>query len=285
MKKVFGIYIGLLCIFSSSVFSLDTLRLFPGGSDLELRKYAESDRWGYVAGHNYAYRQQFAQKYFHSGVAFIDEIEFSLGGVFANPKNRIEVAVFQVRPDGLPGNKLGGREIFYEDLELNGGLTRVALPTKVQISDSFFVSVNFKDYAHGGYEGDTLGVKSCLEGCRDSLDLSVFGRIAVQRHKHGDIDWRDFFTQNSTPFRIYLAIYPLLEKDPTSVSLAGHQGISSKGAFPAPQNLAVYLSQPAFRLKHLPNLLIGRETPEFNDFRNRQALRAGQRLQGGNSHP
>jgi hypothetical protein len=188
----------------------DTLRNHAAHGELYLPVYDAPQR-GLVLGHNSLLRQQYAEKYYIVGNGSVTGLLVRLGGRFANPANRAEFSVRSVAANGLPGGRLGGLSKPYAALDVSGGDYFVSFPVAVSVADSFFVSFDLGDYGHGGFEGDTIGLLACRPGCRDTSDLSVYGRNAVQRHNHNRADWRDFYYQNLTPLAIHFAIYPVGE--------------------------------------------------------------------------
>ncbi len=175
--------------------------------------YSNPGQWGYILGQNSSYRQQFAEKYTIDGLATINGVIAHLSGVFENSDNYVEFNVYQVAENGLPGNRLGGKQVFYKDLDLSGEQMTVSFNTSITVQDSFFVTFNVLDYLHGGYEGDTLGLMAGEPGSRPVEDLGNFGRNAVQAHNHNKEDWRDFYTQNFTPIAIHFALFPIVGSD------------------------------------------------------------------------
>jgi len=188
----------------------DTLRNHDAAAVLFLPIY-EAPQRGLILGHNSPLRQQYAEKYFIAGIGRLAGVVAHVGGRYANPDNTVDFAVREVGADGLPGARLGGAAVRYADLDLTGSARFVAFSSPVSVTDSFFVTFDLGDYGHGGFEGDTLGLYACQPGCRDSSDLAVYGRNAVQRHNHNRVDWRDFHYQNLTPLLIHFAIYPVGE--------------------------------------------------------------------------
>ncbi len=188
----------------------DTLRNHSVQAELYLPVY-EAPQRGPILGQNSMLRQQYAEKYFIAGNGRVAGVILHVGGVYANPNNTVDVAVRGVGVDGLPGVRLGGAAIRYESLNLSGAAQYVAFPSAIAVADSFFISFDLGDYGHGGFEGDSIGLYACKPGCRDSADLKIYGRNAVQRHNHARVDWRDFFYQNLTPLAIHFALYPVGE--------------------------------------------------------------------------
>lgn len=189
----------------------DTLSNLPDGQALYAPVYDGAGQWGYVLGQNSSYRQQFAEKYHIKGNANVKGLIVHLNGTYQNPENYVEFNVYEVAPDGLPGSRIGGKQLFYKDLDLSGNAMTVTFSSSFQVADSFFVTFNVLDYLHGGFEGDTLGLMAGEPGSRQDSDLENFGRNAVQAHNHNREDWKDFYTQNFTPIATHLALFPIVE--------------------------------------------------------------------------
>jgi hypothetical protein len=190
--------------------AMDTLRNHSVQANLFLPIY-EAPQRGPLIGHNSMLRQQYAEKYFIPGTGRVHGVILHVGGVYANPHNTIDVSVRGVGVDGLPGVRLGGAAVRYDALNLSGAAQYVSFSSSITVTDSFFISFDLGDYGHGGFDGDTIGLYACAPGCRDSADLTVYGRNAVQRHNHARIDWRDFYYQNLTPLATHFALYPVGE--------------------------------------------------------------------------
>jgi hypothetical protein len=200
---------------------LDTLRHHSASIDLTLYRYGsgigEGEGTGLLLGHNSHFRQQFAERYHAASGDRVIGIIAHLGGTFAHGEHVVEFALYAVAKNGLPGDKIVGKAVAYRDLNLTGEAMRIDFDAPQVVGDSFFVAFNLGDYAHGGYEGDTVGLYACDRGCRSEADLETFGRNAVQWHNHDRVDWHDFYYQNFTPLPIHFAIYPIVERKVASV--------------------------------------------------------------------
>ncbi len=189
----------------------DTLSNLSEGETLYAPKYDGPGQWGFVLGQNSSFRQQFAEKYDIEGDARVMGLVVHLSGTYQNSENYVEFNVYEVATDGLPGSRLGGKQIFYKDLDLSGDPMTVTFSSPLPVANSFFVTFNVLDYLHGGFEGDTLGLMAGLPGSRQEGDLENFGRNAVQAHNHNKEDWKDFYTQNFTPIATHFALFPIVE--------------------------------------------------------------------------
>lgn len=190
---------------------IDTLSNLPDAQALYAPKYDGPGQWGYMLGQNSYFRQQFAEKYNIDGNARVKGLIVHLNGTYQHPENYVEFNVYEVAANGLPGSRIGGKQLFYKDLNLSGNAMTVTFSSPLPVADSFFVTFNVLDYLHGGFEGDTLGLMSGEPGSRQDNDLKNFGRNAVQAHNHAREDWKDFYTQNFTPIATHFALFPIVE--------------------------------------------------------------------------
>lgn len=213
--------------------TVDTLSNLSEGTPLYAPRYTNPGQWGYLLGRNSAYRQQFAEKYNIEGSVAIKGLITHLTGVFNNANNYVEFNVYQVAGNGLPGSRLGGKQVFYNDLDLSGEAFTVTFNTPITVEDSFFVTFNVLDYLHGGYDGDTLGLMMGEAGSRSTEDLVNFGRNAVQAHNHSKEDWKDFYTQNFTPIATHFALFPIVESDRIN-TLVVEESVATIKIFPNP---------------------------------------------------
>ncbi|WP_207436022.1 T9SS type A sorting domain-containing protein [Sabulibacter ruber] len=188
-----------------------TLRnLFPQHPQ-ELRKYTNSGTWGYWLGQNYRFNQQYAEKYYVSGNAKVVGVVSHHGGRYTNGNNLASFRVYSVGTNKLPAERLGSKDVRYADLRLNGSAMTTTFDAPIAVADSFFVTFDLHDYAHGGYEGDTIGLYSGINGSRPTADFGNFGRNAVQAHEHAYEKWVDFRTQNFTNIATHFALFPIVE--------------------------------------------------------------------------
>ncbi|WMJ74364.1 T9SS type A sorting domain-containing protein [Cytophagaceae bacterium ABcell3] len=249
MKRILLILSIISCLCSTTLAqTIDTLSNHNSDATLYAPQYLEANRWGYYFGHNSRYRQQFAEKYYINGKANVTGIVSRHAGVYTNAKNIAEYSVFDVADSRLPGRKLTGRQVFYENIDLSGTPMITNFNSAVSVADSFFVSFNLYDYAHGGYEGDTLAILCSEDGSRAPDDH--WGRNAIQFHNHAITDWRDIYTQNATPVLVHLAIYPIVEFDVTSANAyVEDRGFKLYAGYPNPMtdntfNLSLSVPEP-----------------------------------------
>ena len=226
-----SILAALLALSAPLAAQTDTLRHVAPGAPLALPAAgATSATWGHVTGHNYRYTEEFAEKYHLTGPARLVGVVGHFGGTRATPARQYSVRAYRVGANRLPGTALATRAVAASALDFTGGPTAVTFATPVAVADSFFVSFNLGDYAHGG-DANQIGV---LAGPRDPADGAAFGRNAVRQHSHGAVVWRDMATQNVPVLSAHLALFPVVEFTAT----AGEPGAVSTGGLrvlaPAP---------------------------------------------------
>ncbi|MBA9076568.1 MULTISPECIES: T9SS type A sorting domain-containing protein [Rufibacter] len=194
-----------------------TLRNLLPQHPQELRKYTNSGTWGYWLGQNYRFNQQYAEKYYVSGNAKVIGIISHHGGKYAHANNLASFRVYSVGTNKLPHARLASKDVRYADLRLNGAAMTTTFDAPIAVQDSFFVTFDLHDYAHGGYDGDTIGLYSGINGSRPSADFENFGRNAVQQHEHAYEKWVDFRTQNFTNIATHFALFPIVEMTVTGI--------------------------------------------------------------------
>jgi len=212
MIRLLILVISFVCI--SRVYAQDTLRNHSADVSLVAYTYTSPGSWGYYLGHNSNYRQQFAEKYTIAGSARVLGVISHLTGVYANPGNKVSFNIFEVGTSRFPAGKLAAKEVAYRDLDLSGKAMATWFDSPVSVSDSFFVALDLFDYAHGGYDGDTIGLLCSPDGSRTSNAISDKGRNVLQFHSHSSVAWRDYATQNFTPAHmdmVHFALYPVVE--------------------------------------------------------------------------
>lgn len=238
MMKIYVIFFLLAISFDCLAQSKkDTLRNLPQGVPLTAYEY-ETNGWGYYTGHSNLLREEFAEKYHVEGpISLLGVISHHTG---INTNNNIaEFNVYAVGANKLPGTILGTKEVAYKDIELSGEAMSTFFDAPIAVKDSFFVSFNLGDYAHGGYAGDTIALLSGEDGTRTAEDLAFFGRNAIRYHNHSSRLWRDFYTQNFTPVATHFAIFPIVEFNPDPVTgikdaLVGQGNLTLFPPFPNP---------------------------------------------------
>jgi hypothetical protein len=212
----------------------DTLRNHSNEETLVAYKHI---KWGYQLGHNGKYEQQYAEKYTIPGAARILGVISHHAGSYSNPHNKVAFNILASSTDKYPGTLLGSKEVAYSALDLSGSAMTTMFDEPITVSDSFFVAFDLFDYAHGGYEGDTIGLFSSPDGSRISNATLDRGRNVVQIHNHSEVAWRDYATQNFTPAdrdMIHFALYPILEWGAATSLPWKQQGLTLLPPYPNP---------------------------------------------------
>ncbi|GAA5042600.1 hypothetical protein GCM10011506_45260 [Marivirga lumbricoides] len=212
------------------------MRNLPQGTSLTAYTYETG--WGYYTGHSNLLREEFAEKYYIDGATTVVGVISHHTGINTND-NIAEFNVYEVSTSKLPGSILGTKEVAYKDIDLSGESMTTFFDEPIGVKDSFYVSFNLKDYAHGGYAGDTIAVLSGEDGSRTEEDLALYGRNAIRYHNHGTRLWRDFYTQNFTPVATHFAIFPIVEFKDGPVTgikdkLVSHNQLTLYPPFPNP---------------------------------------------------
>lgn len=174
--------------------------------------------WGSYLGHNIYGDEAFGEKYFIEGSAQVVGVIAHHRGHASGSNNDAWYRIHQVANNGLPGNVLGGKKIRLSEIDRSGEPFVVMFDNPVNVNQSFFVIWDLDDYSHGTQAGDTLWLLAGQEGSRPASDHNVFGRNVVRWHDHGPVPaWKDFFTQNFSPYSIFFAIYPIIQQNPLSI--------------------------------------------------------------------
>jgi hypothetical protein len=214
--KSFLLYFLFLSVFNGFVFSQDTLRNLSSVATRTINKY--SSGWGYYTGSNNLYREEFAEKYYINGSRVLIGVISEHTGIVSNPNNTSQFRAYTVGSNGLPAALKASKNVPYGQINLTGNPMVTIFTNTAQVTDSFYVSFNLTDYAHGGFEGDTVGLMYGVHGSRPSGDLSKFGRNAIRRHSHAGPDWKDFYSQNFTPVATHFALFPILESSSVGIN-------------------------------------------------------------------
>jgi hypothetical protein len=233
MKKTVA-YLVLLSLNFISLTSnaQDTLRNLSSVATRTVNKYPSS--WGYYTGSNYLYREEFAEKYYIQGTRTLIGVISEHKGVVTNPNNTSQFRAYTVGTNKLPATLKASKNVPYGQIDLTGNPMVTIFPTTTQVTDSFFVSFNLTDYAHGGFEGDTVGLLYGVHGSRANNDLSKFGRNAIRRHSHSGPDWRDFYSQNFTPIATHFALFPILAVTTTGINKLETDEFKIASVYPNP---------------------------------------------------
>lgn len=207
--------------------NIDTLKNHTGQVTLEAGRYTGSS-WGFYAGHNSKEQQQFGEKYLvddHVHVLGVVAHIATSTGTVTDPDFEIDFRLWEVdastgKPAGTTGIEDGHLDLGDANL---GGPTIILFHHEAHVEEAFFVTMDLGDYAHDGLAGDTVGLYYAPNGARSASDIAnVPYRNVFQAHSHGAPNWRDFYTQFTTPVQIatHLALYPIVE-------IEGHTGVAN----------------------------------------------------------
>lgn len=232
MKKIIIITFALSLLSNLSSFAQDTLRNLPNTAARTIHSY--SSGWGFYTGHNGNYTEEFAEKYYINGSRTLLGVISEHTGVVANKKNKSQFKAYTVNANRLPGTLKASKNVPYGSIDLSGTPMVTIFPTPATVADSFFVSFNLTDYAHGGFDGDTIGLLYGIDGSRPSSDLSNFGRNVVRHHSHDNPIWKDFYSQNFTPIATHFALFPILSASTTGINDLTTNEFSITKIFPNP---------------------------------------------------
>lgn len=226
----------------------DTLRYLNRSAPLTAYTYPIDDYWKYYTGHNTYFREEYAEKYTLKGKAMIiGVISHHQGEVNPDQDHDSEFNVFAVSPNHLPGTLLGGKAVPYKKLDLSGKPMTTLFDSAIAVVDSFFISFNLTDYAHGGFGGNNIALLTGLDGTRDPADLVNFGRNALRLHNHEIRQWRDFYSQNFTPVAVHFALYPIVSFRSTVLGIdepITREGTQFFPAYPNPATPSTLLTVP-----------------------------------------
>jgi hypothetical protein len=106
----------------------------------------------------------------------------------------------------------------------------------VAVQNEFFVTMDLGDYSHDGQVLDSIYLKAGEDGSRPTADHANFGRNVVRWHSHGNPAWRDFYTQNFSPFSIYFAIHPIVSFNSASIVHLDNSKIKIQNIYPNPSH-------------------------------------------------
>jgi len=244
MKQVFTILVTMLLtnvvVAQVQEEKQDTLRNHDANATLSTDQYTGTGQWGYYAGMNHKHQQQFGERYEITEHGDVVGVIVHVKGVVANDKNEAHVRILNVANDGKPGTEVQHGHVHFDDFNLDGKATVVMLDAHAHVHDAFFATLDFGDYAHGGYDGDTIGVLYSPDKSRKNEDLAKPYRNVIQEHSHGNPVWTDFYTGNNTPIATHYAIYPIIEfEEETKVGVnevVSNGILSFSSPYPNPTN-------------------------------------------------
>lgn len=222
-----------LAMIALSVQAADTLRNHTAGLPLATDIYTATGTWGYYAGHNHKMQQQYGERYEVNGHIDVVGVVAHLTGTVSNPNKEIDFRLFDVL-NRFPNAPQEDGHADLGDIDLSGGPTIVLFHQPAHIDDSFFVTIDFGDYAHDGLDGDTLGLLYAPSGSRTASDLAYTGRNVIQEHDHQHVIWSDFYSQNFTPIATHFALYPIVAFDPNSIGTITRNGLTIAAPYPNP---------------------------------------------------
>ncbi len=191
--------------------------------------------WGSYLGHNIYGDEEFGEKYAIQNPGNVVGVIAYLGGHSGGTNKNANFRVRAVGGNGLPAASLGNRSIRISELNLSGETPQVVIfNNPIAVQDEFFVTMDLGDYSHDAQVLDTIYLKAGEDGSRPISDHAVFGRNVVRWHSHGSPAWRDFFTQNFSPYSIYFAIHPIVQFSSASVVHLANDNIKIQNIFPNP---------------------------------------------------
>lgn len=230
---------------NASAGDVDTLKNHGATVALVAGKHTTAGDWGFYAGHNSNMEQQFGEKYVIDGhghvLGVVAHITTSTGSV-TNAGFEIDFRLWEA--DSVKGKPKGSSSIEDGHLDLGdanlGGATVVMFHSEAHVDDVFYVTMDLGDYAHDGLAGDTVGLYYATPGTRTTADITdVPYRNVFQAHSHGAPEWKDFYTQFTTPTQIatHLALYPIVElEEHVGVRGVTKNGLQVRGLYPNPAN-------------------------------------------------
>lgn len=194
-------------LISHSNFSQDTLRNIENYSQLvSYKDYNSSQQFcGYIIGQSCSKYEFFAERYDISDSAKVVKIISYHAGNIQNITRKVNFEIYSVGDDKMPLTLLNSREETYRNLIFYGNPVITEFFEPVKVGKSFFVALNFLDYAHYPLT-DTIAILSSLDGTRPDSDLNTIGRNVLRVHHY---DFEDLYTK--TGLKINLALFPVIE--------------------------------------------------------------------------
>lgn len=234
MKKHY-LYILLLSC-SSTIYGQDTLKNFNPQAQVPVAtQYSNGIHTGYVSGHNSLFDEEWGEKYYIKGSNQVTGVIAYHAGSNGTYNGNVEYKIYNVAPDGLPGNELGKSAISGSTLNISGAPVYTAFNSAVNVKDSFFLSFNIGDYAHHSPGTKKIALQHGPDGSRATNDTNMYGRNAIRWHDHDATIWVDFFKENNTPIRTHFALFPVVTLKNTDVkSLAGQGAFKMGAVYPNP---------------------------------------------------
>ncbi len=204
----------------------DTLRHIKNGESLLAYSAPIQDTiCGFTSGQNCEGWEMYAEKYLIPGSGKITGIEIFYRGKISGPNRRMAFDIYNVANNGLPGDTLTRKYVTYRNLVANGNPYYLEFDTAAMVKDSFFVGINFLNYAHEALT-DTIAILTTPNFSRPERDLQVYGRNAVKQHH---LPWKDFY--GHTSYRLFFGMHPigdfdgaeLFSRDTTSLNIVAEE--------------------------------------------------------------
>ncbi len=256
MKHILILSTVALLNVTSSIAQEDTLQNHAQGLPLSTNEYTGSSQWGFYSGMSHKKQEAFGERYEISEHGDVVGVIIHATGTVTNEENEAFVRILNVGNDGKPSSEVQHGHVHFHDINLDGSATVVMLDNHAHVHDAFFAVFDIGDYAHGGYEGDTIGILYTPDGSRSTTDLSTLYRNVVKEHGHGASNWIDFYTGNFTPIATHFAIYPIVEFEHEELGvdkLISDGILSFKSPYPNPANESLIIP---FSLKEISNVQI-----------------------------
>ncbi|WP_207436023.1 YCF48-related protein [Sabulibacter ruber] len=176
-------------------------------SVVEAREWWETDY--HFTGMGNSYIEEFAERFEVSGkAAVVGVVSYHTGVVSAESENVAEFNVFDLDANNLPNRKLGRKDVWFKDMKLDQTAMTTTFNAPVPVENAFYLSLNFTDYAHGGFEGDNLALLHTSNNSRPASDQGVT-RNAVRLHSHSGRIWKDFRAEQN--YNGYLGMFPIVQ--------------------------------------------------------------------------
>lgn len=197
---------------SSWVFAqVDTISNFSSHPQLIIQKHQGANVWGYWTSHNAYGDEAWAEKYYASEPVEVFGIISHHKGHVTNASNTLNFGLRTVASNALPSNLIISKSVRYDEIDLSGNAMTTIFNSSMNVNDSFFVSYELGDIAHGGFEGDTIALMMGIDGSRPQTDANTIARNAIRWHSHSGEVWKDFATQNFTNIMTHFALFPIVE--------------------------------------------------------------------------
>lgn len=200
----------IVCFFillnTFTAFSQDTLRNFDWNGPMNV--YNEQDisgnHCGYTIGQSCRHYEVFAERYDISDSAEVMQIVSYHTGKIQNPGRQVAFEIYSVGEDKMPDILLASKPQSYRNLVATGNPVTTSLFEPAKVGRSFFVALNFLDYAHEDFT-DTIAILSSPDGSRPDAELSDVGRNVLRVHHY---DFEDLYGR--TDLKVHLALFPVV---------------------------------------------------------------------------